>query len=307
MKVLDILNAPWAILPEKYLQIRDIYYWHLIGEHANIAAIEAQLGKPLVNEPKAYTVNSGVAIVSIHGIIAKRMDMFMEMSGGVSTQTVARNFLVALADPEAHSILLSIDSPGGEVDGTHELAQTIFRSRGVKPIVALADGTMASAAYWIGAAADKIFIAGKTTQVGSIGVVSTHIDRSERDKMMGLKYTEITAGQYKRTVSWHKPLDRAGEDLLQSDVDQIYSVFVDEIAEFRGTSVEKVLSDMADGRIFIGQKAIDAGLADGFATEGEIVQMLNARAEAEKSMRSLDRAAVARLEELQIKLKGGRS
>lgn len=295
MKVLDILNAPWAIHPDKYIQIREIYYRHVAGEHADIAAIEAQLGRPLANEPKPYVLDNGVAVIPIEGIIAKRMDMFSAMSGGMSTQTVARNFRQALADPEAHSILLSIDSPGGEVDGTHELAQTIFRSRGAKPIFALADGMMASAAYWIGAAAEKVFIAGKTTQVGSIGVVATHIDRSERDRLMGLKYTEITAGKYKRTVSSHKPLDRAGEDLLQTDVDQIYSVFVDEVAQFRGVSSDKVLSDMADGRIFIGQKAINAGLADGFATEGELVQMLSAKAEARKKLHALGAAAAARL------------
>jgi len=300
MKVLDILNMPWAILPEKYIQIREIYYRHLAGEHADLAAIEAQLGRPLANEAKPYVVENGVAVVSIEGVIAKRMDLFMDISGGVSTQTVARNFVTAVGDSEVHSILLNIDSPGGEVDGTHELAQTIFRSRGQKPIIALANGMMASAAYWIGAAADRIFSAGKTTQMGSIGVVATHIDRSKRNEMMGLKITEITAGRYKRTVSSNKPLTREGEDLLQSDVDQMYSIFVDEVAQFRGVSVEKVLSDMADGRVFIGQKAIDAGLADGLATEGEIVQMLSAQAESAKARRSLGAAAAARLEAYQL-------
>lgn len=279
MKILDILNAPWAILPEKLLEIREIYLRHSRGEEADIAAIEAALGRPLANDPQPYEIDRGVAIVDVSGVLAKRMDMFMEISGGTSTRTVARNFKAALADPAAHSILLSIDSPGGEVDGTQELSNLIAESRGQKPIIALADGMAASAGYWLASAADKVFAADQTTMLGSIGVIATHVDLTKMNEMRGVKVTQITAGKFKGIGSPHMPLNRESQDVIQGLLDQIYSVFVSDVAAHRGVSVEKVLADMADGRELIGEKAVAAGLADGIASREQIIGELNRRAQ----------------------------
>jgi signal peptide peptidase SppA len=275
MKLLDVLNAPWAIVPEKLLEIREIYFTHLRGKKVDLQAIEARLGQPLNNQKQGYEVVDGVAILPIEGIIAKRMNMFTQISGGVSTQLLERDFQAALADDRAHSILLSVDSPGGSVDGVLELSRLIFEARGRKPIVALGNGMMASAAYWIGSAADRVLITGETTQVGSIGVVATHTDISKAEEMRGIKTTEITAGKYKRIASEHKPLSDEARAAIQEQVDYVYSVFVNDVARNRGTDVETVLSNMADGRIFLGSKAIDAGLVDGISTEADLISKLN--------------------------------
>lgn len=128
---------------------------------------------------------------------------------------------------------------------------------------------MASAAYWIGAAADAVYMTGPTVQVGSIGVVATHTDRSKIDPSTSAT-TEITAGKYKRIASQNGPLTDEGRSEIQSQVDEIYRVFVDDIARFRGASVEDVLTRMADGRIFVGAKAQDAGLVDGVSTLAQL-------------------------------------
>lgn len=295
MKVLDILNAPWAIVPEKLLEIREIYFSHARGEERDIRAIEAQLGRALANEPAPYEIDRGVAVVDVSGVLAKRMDLFTRISGGTSTRTVARNFSAALADPGAHSILLNVDSPGGEVDGTQELSNLIANSRAQgKPIVALADGMAASAGYWIASAASRIYAADETTMLGSIGVIATHFDVSKANEMRGVKVTQITAGKYKGLGSPYKPLDRESEDTIQGILDQIYSVFVKDVAAHRGVSTERVLSDMADGREFIGEQAVAAGLADGIANREQVIAMLNSeRALAEKTL-ALNRAILER-------------
>lgn len=275
MRLLDVLNAPWAIVPEKLLEIREIYFTHLRGEKIDLRAIEARLGQPLDNQKQGYEVADGVAVLPIEGVIAKRMNLFTRICGGVSTQLLECDFKAALADDRAHSILLSVDSPGGNVDGVFELARAIYEARGTKPIVALANGMMASAAYWIGSAADRVFITGETTQVGSIGVVATHTDLSKAEEMRGVKTTEITAGKYKRIASEHKPLSDEARAAIQEQVDHVYSVFVNEVARHRSTDVETVLDKMADGRIFLGSKAIDAGLVDGVSTEADLVRQLN--------------------------------
>lgn len=275
MKILDILNSPWAIQPDKLLEIRGIYATHLRGEKIDIAAVEKQIGRPLDNQPKGYEIIDGVAVLPIEGVIAKRANMFMQISGGVSSQLVMRELQGALDDPAVHSIILSIDSPGGTVDGTQALADVVLAGRALKPIVTLANGTMASAAYWIGSAANAAYIADSTTLVGSIGVVATHTDISQAEAQRGIKTTEVYAGQYKRIASQYGPLTDAGRQTLQDQVDYTYSVFVAAVAKQRGVSEEKVLKDMADGRVFMGQQAIDAGLVDGVSTLQELVQLLN--------------------------------
>jgi signal peptide peptidase SppA len=273
MKLLDVLTAPWAIEPAKLLEIQAIYATHLRGDKIDIAALEAKLGRPLANEPKGYEVRDGVAVLALDGVIAKRANLFSQISGGVSTELVGRDFKAALADPAVHSIILAIDSPGGTVDGTISLAELVAASS--KPVVALASGTMASAAYWIGSAAQAVYITDATTVVGSIGVVATHTDVSKAQATQGIKTTEIAAGKYKRIASSYEPLSKEGRQTIQDQVDYTYALFVDAVAKQRGVSADKVLADMADGRIFIGQQAIDAGLVDGVATLDALIDQLN--------------------------------
>jgi len=273
MKLLDILTAPWAIEPAKLLEIQAIYATHLRGEKIDVAAVEKKLGRPLANEPKGYQVIDGVAVLPIEGVIAKRMNMFSQISGGVSTEMAVRDLAAAQQDSAVHSIILAIDSPGGTVDGTQTLATAVKQS--TKPIVSLASGTMASAAYWIGSAANAVYITDSTTNVGSIGVVTSHTDISKAQAAQGIKTTEISAGKYKRIASNYEPLSKEGRQSIQDHVDYLYSLFVDAVASQRGVDADKVLADMADGRIFIGQQAIDAGLVDGVSTLDALVAQLN--------------------------------
>ena len=271
MKIIDILTSPWAIVPEKLYEIQEIYSTHLRGDKIDLAAIEAKIGKPLENEAKDYDVVNEVAVIPIHGVTAKRANMFMRISGGVSTELAGRDITEALNDPDIKGLVLDIDSPGGTVDGVLELANIIFEGREKKPIVAYSDGMMASAAYWIGSAANEIHISGDTVQTGSIGVVATHIDYSQYEKKLGIKTTEVYAGKYKRLVSQYKPLSKDGKDELQNRVDYLYSVFVDTIARHRGESSNTVLENMADGKVFIGNQGITAGLVDGVSNLDRLI------------------------------------
>lgn len=277
MKLLDVLTAPWAIIPEKLLEIQNIYFTHLRGEKIDIKAIEAQIGKPLDNKKKTYEVQEGIAIIPIEGVLAKRANLFMRISGGTSMQLLEKDIDDAIADPDVKSLLFLIDSPGGTVDGTQELANHIYGLRGKKPMTAYAESLMGSAAYWIGSAAHEIVMSGDTTQVGSIGVVATHVDVSKAEESAGVKTTEIVAGKYKRVASSYAPLSDEGRATLQDIVDHIYSIFVRDVARNRGATEEKVLTDMADGRIFLGQKAIKGGLVDRMETLDQTIGRLAGR------------------------------
>jgi len=275
LKLIDVLTAPWAILPEKLVEIQEIYKVHLRGEKIDLAAVEAAIGRPLDNQVKPLQIDRGVATIQIDGVIAKRMNVFMRISGGVSSELVMKDFRRAMADPGVHSILLYTDSPGGAVDGTQELAMEISAARGRdkdKCVVAFTDGMMASAAYWIGSAADRIYISSDTVTVGSIGVVARHVDYSRAYDEAGIKVTEITAGRYKRAHSMYEPLSETGRRTIQDELDHIYGVFLNSVAANRKLSLDTTKDGKADsipwadGRVFLGRQAIDVGLVDGVST-----------------------------------------
>lgn len=273
MTLIDLLRSPWAILPDRLLEIQAVYATHLRGEKIDVDAIEARLGRPLASEQQEYQVREGgVAVLNIEGVMAPKANLFMRVSGGMSTQMMGRQIESAIADARVRALVLVVDSGGGSTIGSPELAATVRELAAIKPIVTVTDGTMASAAYWVGSAANAVFATGPTIQVGSIGVVATHSYTPNGSTAT----TEITAGRYKRMGTSAKPLDEEGAAYIQQMVDHLYAVFVDAVADHRGVDAKTVLDHMADGRVFVGQQALDAGLIDGFATVDAIVERLAA-------------------------------
>ena len=274
MSLLGVLNGPWAIAPEKLQEIQAIYAAHVRGDQVDLAAIEARIGRPLANEQGSYEVVEGVAVLPISGVIFPKANLMTQISGGASAQLLMRQVQAAGDDPKVRGLILSIDSPGGNVLGTPELAQAVRQVAAIKPTVTHSDGMLASAAYWIGSAANAIYVSGPTVEVGSIGVVMTHRDVSAAEQKAGVRTTHITAGRYKRMGHSSAALDTESEAYLQSRVDHVFSVFVDALSENLGVSVEAMLEHAADGRLFIGQQAIDAGLVDGVSTLDALIEQM---------------------------------
>ncbi|WP_019654013.1 S49 family peptidase [Variovorax atrisoli] len=272
MTLLELLRSPWAILPDRLHEMQAIYATHLRGEKIDIAAVEARLGRPLANDQQEYSVQQGgVAVLSLEGVMAPKANLFMRISGGISTQLAEKQIESAMADSRVRSLLIAWDSPGGSVFGTAELAQYIREASDTKPIVVVSPGMLASAAYFAGSAANAVYVTGPNVHVGSIGVVAEHDYTPRRD---GGQTSEIVAGRYKRIASDNAPLTEEGRQNIQERVDYLYSVFVDAVAQQRSTTTDLVLERMADGRVFVGQQAIDAGLVDGVATIDALVEQL---------------------------------
>ena len=253
-----IQDKAWAIHPAKLDEIQTFIDARLANPQATLDVV---VGKSGNRASDSYEIRDGVAIIPVYGVLEKRANLFMRMSGGTSTQILKRDIQAALNDPAVQSILFDVDSPGGSVDGTKAVADFIFESRGKKPMLAFANGMAASAAYWIASAAGEV-MSEDTALVGSIGVALTHVDRSEYDKKLGIQRTQIFAGKYKRIASDEKPLTEEGQVYLQGIVDTYYGIFIDSVARNRSATTETVLQNMADGKEFIGRQALEAGLVD---------------------------------------------
>lgn len=201
-------------------------------------------------------VIDGVAHIPIGGPIGFKLGKFEKGAGAVDVQDVMDDLDEAEDDDKVRGILLDIDSPGGMVSGTPELADRILAVD--KPIFAFTSGMMASAAYWIGASADRVF-ATRSADVGSIGVYCPFLDSSERLKQEGLKVEVISSGIYKGIGVPGTALTADHREFLQERVNQIAMMFQQHVSDQRGGNVS--VEDMR-GQIFMGEDALRRGLID---------------------------------------------
>lgn len=269
-----VQSQPWMIVPE-YLELivsiasreRDLETIALgIAEatekreerESSPAALAMKKGEPL-GDNKRVRVRDGVAILEVIGPIVRHAGFFSDISGATSTDTLARNFGQALNAPGVNSILLFIDSPGGEAFGIGEFAAMISERAIDKPVTAYIGGYGASAAYYIAAAADEVVI-DSSAMVGSIGTVMEATDYTKAYESRGIKKHTFVSQQSPKKRP--KMGTESGDAQLQQLVDDMAQVFVEDVARFRGVSVDKVLADFGQGGMMVGRAAVTAGLAD---------------------------------------------
>lgn len=216
--------------------------------------------------PYMLSVDQGVATVTVRGPLTNRSDPWLRFFGVSSYSDIRKAMVAAAEDPSVKQILLDIDSGGGAVNGVADVGQLIsLINDKVKPVTAFTDGTMASAAYWLGSAAGKVY-ASKVAQVGSIGVISTHMEYSKALKENGVGVTVMRAGKYKALVNSVEPLTEDAKAQLQGMLDSAYKVFVQHVAEARNVSYDEADKRMGQGREFFGEESVSAGLTDGIDT-----------------------------------------
>ncbi|HUT91800.1 MAG TPA: S49 family peptidase [Thermoguttaceae bacterium] len=268
-----VTTTPWAIAPAKLAEIGEFIAMRSRGVPLERAEVEFALDgrpRPRDDADPPYRLIDRVALISLYGVILPRANLLLQFSGGTSTQLFSQAVEQAVADEEVETIVLDVDSPGGSVVGVQEAADTVRWATARKKVVAVATSQMASAAYWIGAAAGEV-VASLSSQVGSIGVYSLHLDQSRRDKKEGLRVTVIQRGQFKTDGIPHKRLTEQGRNTLQEQVDAYYSMFVHSLAVDRRVSVATVETDFGQGKTFLAQQATLAGMVDRVGTLGEIV------------------------------------
>ncbi len=228
-------------------------------------------GKQPIFKNIKHAINQNIvktAIIPIHGILTKKPGAFDEMLGMTSYEKIQEEIEEALENKEVETITLDIDSPGGEVNGVFDLADFIYESRTKKRIIAIANDDAYSAAYAIASSAEKVFVS-RTSGVGSIGVIASHIDQSGFDEEQGIKYTTVFAGKRKNDLNPHEPITSESLESLQGEVGRLYEMFLQLIARNRGLSIEKIRSTEAG--LYFGEKAVEIGVADGVTTFFEFI------------------------------------
>lgn len=258
------LEHPWAITPAMRSIVAGILARRIAGEDPDDAVIAAAIQARATRDYPVATGGS-VAVIPIFGVIAPRMNMLSDMSGGTSFESLSKQLSAAVADPNVKSIVLDVDSPGGNVAGATEFAREVLKARTQKKIYAHANHTMASAAYWPSACATEV-IASPSAMVGSIGVYVLHDDISAALDSIGIKREIFTAGKYKGEGADGGPLSEDARAHIQALIDGAYNRFVGDVAKGRGVSAADVRKGYGEGRAVNADDAKVCGLIDRVAT-----------------------------------------
>ena len=213
-----------------------------------------------------------VGVVSMTGVLEKRMSFFGSLFGGTSMLAVKAAMNAAVADKAVGSIMLRIDSPGGSVSGTTDLADAIAAASKRKRVVAFVDGVAASAAFWAGAQAQEIW-GTRDSLVGSIGILGVVHDTSEQAKAEGVKPIVLTTGKFKGTGVPGTKITAEQIAELQKRIDFSFAEFKAAVGRWRRMSAEAV-DAVADGRVFHPPEAMELGLLDKVVSFEEAVAIL---------------------------------
>lgn len=211
---------------------------------------------------KGYRItDKGVGIVQVRGELVNRGAWLGTHSGLVSYEGLRQTLRNVAADRDVKAILIDMDSPGGMAAGMLETSRLVARIASEKPVHAVVNATMASAAYGIGAGATRI-VASEVSHVGSIGTLIMHVDASKRAEKLGYKVTFVHAG--------------AKRSDLQARVEHIQDLFVEAVVAGRRGRVTEQGVRATEAATYLGREAVAHGLADSLQTFDETLAEVEA-------------------------------
>lgn len=228
----------------------------------------------LLSKQKADPI---VAVVRISGVMVKSFGawdwIYEEFFGVKSTSSLAAEIRELSADEGVTGIVLHIDSPGGQVDGTETLAKAVAEC--AKPVVAYADGQCCSAALWVAAQAVHIKASEAATTVGSIGALYRHESMVGYLEQKGLEVTYITSEGAERKALGNEAeiLSPEAKIYMTNFLSRIKAKFDNAVRTGRAASGAKVKADAFDGSAFDAEQAVALGLIDSIGDMDEAISM----------------------------------
>ncbi len=248
--------GPWAMREEDFLAGHALLME--MNLHLHLQGPEPERAKELAEERGRLLVQDGIALVTLHGVLMKHQSSAQESTSTVLTRRLIRE---AAASPDVGALLIHVDSPGGTVAGTPQLAKDVAAAAKLKPVVAHVENLAASAAYWVASQASKV-IAEPESLVGSIGTYGVITDMSAAASMKGIKVHVVKAGAMKGAGVPGTEVTAEQLTDAQKTVNELNSFFVRGVASGRGMTLAAV-GELADGRVHIAGDAQRMGLIDG--------------------------------------------
>lgn len=231
-------------------------------------------------------------VISVSGVLSRYDNCVSMMFDQTTYQGIRQELDAAIQDSSIKAVIMDFDTPGGMVNGVSELGDFIIEAKKKKPIYAHVSNMAASAGYWLASQCTSIQMA-RTATVGSIGVVATIMKADDDDET----YEIVSSGSpNKRLKAGTEEFDNA----VQTELDQLETIFVETVANGRGVSVDKVRSNFGGGSTFLAEEAISRGMADGIGTLEELISQSKGEKMTDLNEKSGDALLAANSKELDI-------
>ncbi len=256
----------WAIRPEAIGTVARLVSREMAGSSAPVQTTGGD-GKTVlagssweapVPSTKGAQGNK-TAIIPIQGVLTSDGPRYY----GSNYSDISAAVEKAVSDPDIARIILSVDSPGGEVTGLPETAAIIAKAAKMKPVTAMVEGAAASAAYWLASQAGDITVT-PSGEVGSVGVRMMHVDMSGALEADGIKVTELHSGDYKTEWSPYHPLSDDAKANMNARIQANHADFIADVSRGRGARASTSIraARFGEGRMFSSKAALENGMVD---------------------------------------------
>ena len=210
--------------------------------------------------PMPRVTGPAVAVIRLEGVILS--DRSATSLQAITPKRVKDLLEQAEEDPFVRAVVVRIDSPGGDVVASDEIYRMLLEME--KPVVASMGSVAASGGYYIACGADHI-VAHPDSLTGSIGVISQFVNAEGLMEKLGVEVVVIASGPAKDIGSPFREMTEEEQALWRGIIDEVYQDFVTVVAERRGLPMDQV-RELADGRVYTGHQALEAGLVDDLGT-----------------------------------------
>jgi len=249
--------------------------------HSDINQMAGDAGRRGENQ-----IEATVGVLDISGALVARETPGPCGSGPLSYEEIKSDFDMLMADTNIKTIIGRFDTPGGMAAQNMDLADHIYASRGQgKKLIAMVDDMAYSAGFALASSFDEIWIT-RTGGVGSVGVVSYHVNQSEYNDKLGIKIEYIYAGGQKIDGNPHEALSEDAKARFQGEVSRLYNLFTATTARNLGLSVDQVKATEAG--TFHGERAVEAGFAHKVGTFSDLLQSLIPQGESTVSVATME-------------------
>lgn len=252
-------NEPWLLAPT-FTGVPASIRAMLAGApitRDTLEDVNSRFGASPDDRPRPFAMVGQMAVIPVQGMLLNRFSGAWGYATGYDYIRMA--YQAALADTGVKGIVFDVNSPGGDAQGCFEVCDVIRAGRKAKPSLAIVNANACSGAYAIASAAGSI-AATPSARVGSIGVVTMHVDYSKALDESGIKVSFIFAGDHKVDGNPYEPLPKAVKDSIQARVDSLYAAFVGQVARNRG--IEEKAVRKTEAAVYDAEGALEVGLID---------------------------------------------
>ena len=240
---------------------------HDMEEELQTMSLGSYGGTP--NSEAGLSTNTGgeIAVVYAEGMILNGKSVPDNPFSGTTlgSESFARDMREARESDFVKAVVVRINSPGGSASASDAMWQAIHLTADEKPVVISMGNVAASGGYWIATAGETI-LADPITITGSIGVYAMFFDLGKAfENKLGITTDGVQTSPYADMLSGVRPFNPQEREMMQGWVDDLYDAFIDLVATHRGLD-EAAVREIAEGRVWSGEDALDIGLVDSLGT-----------------------------------------